>query len=249
MKRYVTLLLLAWMLPGCPVPWTPETPVQAVKKTQFATGAKYYIYKPSYHTTDRTWPVIITLHGSFGWDGPMRQAHEWQYYAEKYGFILIAPSLSSAEGILPLLWWDSKLKEDETNVLAILDEVIDTENGDPKCVLLSGFSAGGFPMYYIGLRNPERFNMLISRAGNSSLKIFNNIELSDAAKKLPIAIYWGKDDMFTKNSGWRAFKWLRQNGVPGAEMKKVKGGHLRRPEDAYLFWLPHLPAKYKTVKE
>jgi len=249
MKRYVILLLLACLLPGCPVPWTPETPVDAVNKRQFATGAKYYMYKPSYHTKDRTWPVVITLHGSFGWDGPMRQTEEWKYYAEKYGFILISPSLSSAEGILPLFWWDSKLKKDETNVLAILDEVIETENGDPKAVLLSGFSAGGFPMYYIGLRNPERFNMLISRGGNSSLKIFESIELSDEAKKLPIMIYWGKDDMFTKNSGWRAFRWLRLNGVATAKMKKVKGGHLRRPEEAYLFWRPHLPAKHRTVIE
>jgi len=246
MKRYIILLLLAWILPGCPVPLTPPTPVKALKKRQFATGAKYYIYVPSYHTKDRTWPVVITLHGSFAWDGPMRQTHEWQYYAEKYGFILVAPSLSSAEGILPLPWWDSKLKKDEVNVLAILDEVIDTYNGDPKAVMLSGFSAGGYPMYYIGLRNPERFNMLTSRGGNSSLKIFESIELSDAARKLPIMIYWGKDDVFTKNAGWRAFRWLRQNGVATAKMKKVKGGHLRRPEAAYMFWRPYLPAKYHT---
>jgi len=246
MKRHVILLLLAWILPGCPVPWTPPTPVKAVKKRQFATGAKYYIYVPSYHTKDRTWPVVITLHGSFGWDGPMRQAHEWQYYAEQYGFILIAPYLSSAEGIVPLLWWDSKLRKDEVNVLAILDEVIDTYNGDPKAVLLSGFSAGGYPMYYIGLRNPERFSMLVSRGGNSSLKIFENIKLSDAARKLPIMIFWGKDDVFTSKAGWRAFRWLRLNGVATAEMKKVKGGHLRRPEAAYTFWRPHLPAKYQN---
>ncbi|MBT3199979.1 MAG: hypothetical protein HN350_08675 [Phycisphaerales bacterium] len=236
MKRYLILLSLAWLLPGCPVPWTPETPVSAVKKQQFTTGAKYYIYTPSYHTKARSWPVVITLHGSFGWDGPMRQAQEWQYYAEKYGFILIAPSLHSAEGILPVLNWDSKLKKDETNVLAILDEVLETYNGDRHAVLLSGFSAGGYPMYYIGLRNPERFNMLISRGGNSSSRIFENIELSDTAKKLPIMIYWGKDDVFTKNAGWDAFRWLRQNGVATARMKKVKGGHLRRPEDAYIFW-------------
>ena len=104
-------------------------------------------------------------------------------------------------------------------------------------------------MYYIGLRNPGRFNMLISRGGNSSLKIFENIELSETAKKLPIMIYWGKDDVFTKNAGWRAFRWLRQNGVATAEMKKVKGGHLRRPEEAYMFWRPHLPDKYKIVNE
>jgi poly(3-hydroxybutyrate) depolymerase len=249
MKRYIILLLLAWTLPGCPVPWTPETPVQASKIRSPATNSNYYIYTPSYHTKDRQWPIVITLHGSWGWDGPMRQAHEWQYYAEKYGFILIAPKLSSAEGILPLFWWDSKLKKDETNVLAILDEVLETHNGDPEAVLLSGFSAGGFPMYYIGLRNPERFNMLISRGGNSDLKIFKSIELSDAAKKLPMMIYWGKDDVFTKKSGWRAFRWLRENGVSTANMKKVKGGHLRRPEDAYMFWKPHLPTKYHTIKE
>ena len=236
MKRYALLLLLAWTLPGCPVPWTPPTPVKALKKSQVATNASYYIYVPSYHTTDRNWPVVITLHGSFGWDGPMRQAHEWQYYAEKHGFIVVSPSLSSAEGILPVLWWESKLKKDETNVLAILDEVLEVYNGDPNDVLLSGFSAGGYPMYYIGLRNPDRFNMLVSRSGNSSLDIFESIELTDSAKTLPIMVYWGKDDAFTKKAGWRAYRWLIQNGVSTARMKKLKGGHLRRPEAAYNFW-------------
>ncbi len=245
MKRYVILLLLVWMLPGCPVPSTPDTPVKAVKTRHLATGAKYYIYKPSYHNKKRTWPVVITLHGSFGWDGPMRQTKEWQYYAEKYGFILISPSLSSAEGILPVLWWDSKLQKDEKNILAILDEVIETHNADPEAVMLSGFSAGGYTMYYVGLRNPERFSMLVSRGGNSSLKIFESIELTEAAKKLRIMIFWGKDDVFTKEAGWRAFRWLRQNGVSTAEMKKVKGGHLRRPEAAYIFWRPFLPEKHR----
>jgi len=245
MKRYIILLMLAWILPGCPVPSTPDTPVKAMKKSHFVTGTKYYIYVPSYHKNNRKWPVIITLHGSFGWDGPMRQAEEWQYYAEKYGFILVAPSLSSAEGILPVLWWDSKLKKDEINVLAILDEVVENYNGDPKSVMLSGFSAGGYPMYYIGLRNPQRFSMLVSRGGNSSMKIFENIELTDEARKLPIMIFWGKDDLFTKTAGWRAFRWLRQNDVSTAEMKKVKGGHLRRPEAAYLFWRRHLPKEYR----
>jgi poly(3-hydroxybutyrate) depolymerase len=227
-------------------PFTPETPVEALKKQQSDTGAKYYIYVPSYHTDDRTWPIIVTLHGSFGWDHSERQIREWQYYAEKYGFIVVAPSLGSAEGAVPTVRWDSKLKKDETNVLAILDEVIYAYNGDLKAVMLSGFSAGGYPMYYIGLRNPERFNMLISRGGNSSLKIFENIELSDAARKLPMMIYWGKDDVFTKNAGLRAFEWLRKNGVATAEMNKVEGGHLRRPETAYMFWKPHLPAKYQN---
>jgi len=247
MKRFsmLTLLLVVWVLPGCPVPLTPPTPVQAVSKRQFVTGAKYYLYVPSYHTKDRDWPIVITLHGSFLWDGPIRQTREWQYYAEKYGFILVSPSLSSAEGILPLLWWDSKLKKDETKVLAILDEVADEYNGDRNSVMLSGFSAGGYPMYYIGLRNPERFNMLVSRGGNSSMKIFESIEVTDAVKELHVMIYWGKDDLFTKNSGWRAFRWLRQNGVKGARMKKVKGGHLRRPETAYLFWQPLLPARHR----
>jgi len=245
MKRYAILILLAWILPGCPVPSTPATPVQPVKKHHLVTGTKYYIYTPSYHTPKHKWPVVITLHGSFGWDGPMRQAEEWQYYAEKYGFILIAPSLSSAEGILPVLSWDKQLKKDEHNVLAILDEVIESHNADPKAVMLSGFSAGGYPMYYIGLRNPKRFSMLVSRGGNSDLKIFENIDLSDSAKRLPIMIFWGKDDVFTKNAGWRAFRWLRQNGVSTAQMKKVKGGHLRRPEAAYLFWRPHMPQEYR----
>ena len=245
MKRYLLLLPLICILGGCPVPYTPPTPVSVTKKHELTTGTKYYIYVPSYYTKKRDWPLVITLHGSMLWDGPLRQSKEWKYYAEKHGLIVVAPSLCSAEGILPVLSWDEKLLRDERNVLAVLDEMCNKYRVDRRSVLLSGFSAGGYTMYYIGLRNPERFSMLISRAGNSSLKIFKNIEITKATRKLPIMLFWGKDDLpQIKRDGWKAFRWLRRHGMKKARMKKLQGGHLRRPEAAYRFWRPSLPKRH-----
>jgi len=248
MKRCLPLFALAFAAAGCPLPYTPPTPVDEFTKYGRVTGTKYYIYVPSYYSEDRDWPLVITLHGSLMWDGPLRQVKEWKYYAEKHGAIVIAPSLGSAEGILPAFNWEGRLRKDERNVLAILDEVCTDYRIDRKAVLLTGFSAGGYPMYYIGLRNPDRFNMLISRGGNSSMRIFDKLELSKSARKLPIMIFWGKDDKFTHRDGWRAFRWLRQNGVKTARMKKVKGGHLRRPDTAYYYWRPYLPKRHRMER-
>lgn len=239
---FALLLLASCHLGGCYLPYTPDTPKSISKVYSKAAGASYYSYVPSHYSKMRSWPVVITLHGSFIWDGPMRQALEWKYYGEKHGLIIIAPTLSSAEGILPVIGWEDKLRRDEKVILAILDDVKAKYNVDPEGVLLTGFSAGGYPMYFTGLRNPDKFSMLMSRAGNCSERILNGIRLSERAKKLPIMIFCGKNDVGQiQTESWAAFRWLRQHGVKSARMKKVSGGHLRRPDTAYELWRPHLP--------
>jgi len=132
-------------------------------------------------------------------------------------------------------------------VLALLEELCGKYRIDRRAVLLTGFSAGGYPMYHIGLKNPKRFTALIARACNSSYKILERIKLTDEARKMPIVIYWGKDDLgkIHKDS-WLAFRWLREHGCKGAVNKRVQGGHFRRPELAYRFWRPHLPKEHQT---
>ena len=83
MNRYFILLPLMAMLAGCPVTTRQDVPVKQLSLTEPATGRKYSLYVPSYYKPDRKWPLVITLHGTFGWDGRIRQVKEWKYLAEQ----------------------------------------------------------------------------------------------------------------------------------------------------------------------
>ena len=248
MRRIIPLLGLLAMVAGCPVTQPQHTPVPPLRQEIQAAGAKYWLYVPSYHTLDRQWPLVITLHGTYGWDGPRRQIDEWKALAEQEGVIVAAPDLQSAQGILPVLRsvWAKDLGQDEKTILAVIDDLAERYHADPSCVLLTGFSAGGYAMYYAGLRNPQRFTMLIARNCNSSMQMLGTIEITDATRKLPVMIFWGKDDLQQiQDQSWEAFRYLRQRRCYEVEHKEVLGGHLRRPELAYRVWRNRLPQAYR----
>ena len=274
MRRYLLLVPLVFLAVGCPVTQRQDTPWSALRKVEAQTKAKYWLYVPSYYSDDepsgfnasteapdakgrargsryssaRCWPLVVTLHGTHGWDNSRRQIMEWKYLAEQKGLIVVAPVLKSVQGILPVRrdTWYRDLKKDEKTILAVIDEVTAQYRVDPNAVLLTGFSAGGYPMYYVALRHPELFSMVIARACNSSLELFERIELTGRARQLPIRIFWGKDDLKPIGSqSWDAVRWLGEHGFKRMNYRKIRGGHLRRPEVAYRFWREVLPERYR----
>jgi len=224
-----------------------DTPVDPFRLEAGRGRAAYWLYVPSYYTDRHDWPLVITLHGTHGWDSSKAQIDEWRYLAEQRGLIVAAPKLKSVQGILPVndRLWFRDLDDDERTILAVLEEVGRTYRIDPKAVLLTGFSAGGYPMYHVGLRHPELFSMLVARGCNSSDVLFDRIKLTDEARRLPVAIFWGRDDLPEINrQSWAAVRWLSEHDFKHVERRKIRGGHLRRPDIAYRYWRPMLPEKH-----
>ena len=248
MRRWLILPILACMLTGCPVT-QPRPPGDIARLREATTNRRYYLYVPTWYDDETDWPVVITLHGTDVWDGPKRQALEWGYLAERHGFIVIAPQLDGVHGILgvSISRLLAELAGDDEAILTILDAVAEDYNIDPTCVMLTGFSAGGFPLWYTGLNHPERFHVLVARACNSRIDLFESIQLTDRARQLPIFIFWGKDDLGPiQRQGWQAFRYLRQRRFFNCRRKEAQGGHLRRPEIAMRFWLEHLPPRHRN---
>lgn len=234
-------------LAGCPVTTRQDVPGQVLELREPTTSEPYWAYIPSTYTDDRWWPMVVTLHGTEPFDGFTRQRDEWKALAEERGFIVIAPRLASSQGILPHIrsTWYENLAHDEQVILGCMDDISSKYRVDPHRVLLTGFSSGGLPMYYTGLRNPKRFDMLVARACNSDMEMMDKIDLTKAAKKLPVLIFWGKSDLeVIQKQSWDSFNYLRTHGFDGVEQKEVLGGHLRRPEMAYDAWRPRLPSEY-----
>jgi len=248
MRRY--LLVSAWLvlLTGCPVTQRQDTPVPEMRLATAETHSKYWLYVPSDYTPQRQWPLVITLHGTHGWDSSKAQIHEWKYLADQRGFIVAAPDLRSVQGILPVndTLWLRDLDADEKTILAVLEDVSAKYRVDRRYVLLTGFSAGGYPLYQTGLRHPDKFSMLIARNCNSDLKIFQRIELTDQVRRLPVVVFWGKDDLTEiGRQSWQAVRWMGERGFTNLHHKKYAGGHLRRPETAYSYWRRILPEEYR----
>lgn len=277
--RLLTLAsLAAALLPGC-VPPQPETPFPAVHLTEPTTGRSYALYVPSYYTKDQAWPLVVALHGTFGFDSPDWEITSWKDVAEKRGLIVAAPELRSVQGIMPVEkeQWLKDLDSDEKAILAVIDDVrsrynIATIQDKPPvahkgnipvatkphkpggagpaqtasrpAILLSGFSAGGFPLYYTALRNPERFHMMIAMGANSSPDIFERVSIVPELLLLHIAIVFGRDDLKkVQDESWQAYAWLRSEKVRcfQTERRQAPAGHLRRPELQYQLWSSHLP--------
>jgi poly(3-hydroxybutyrate) depolymerase len=233
------MMLLLPLAAGCLVTQPQDTPVPALKCTDVQSGQDYWLYVPSYYDDSTSWPLVITLHGTHLLDGSKRQINEWKVLAERKGFIVAAPALKSVQGVLPVSdgLWQKDLQSDERTIISLEKELQRRYRIRRGAVILTGFSAGGYPMYYTGLRHPDRFDMLIARGCNSSMAIFEDVPVTDEARQMPIAIFWGKDDMgHIQEQSWQAFRWLREHRFFGTERREVEGGHLRRPEVAWSLW-------------
>lgn len=248
MRRNVLTLSLVGLLGGCYVP-PSDTPVEPYLLTEPTTRTRYWVYKPSYYTADRDWPLVVTLHGTNPWDTMRKQIYAWKGAAERHGLVVVAPYLRSTQGILPVVpsVWRRQLADDERAVLAVMEDVNSRLHIDLDSVLLTGFSAGGFPLYYVGLRHTRRFDCLVARACNSNMDVFEQIEFTEETRKLPILIFWGKDDLPPiRNQSWQAVRFLRKDRQCfKTERMEIAGGHIRRPEVAYQFWRRFLPERHR----
>src|ERR1017187_7889826 len=99
MTRLLILLPFVCLIAGCPVTERQDTPVSEMRLADPGVNRPYWLYVPSDYSDQRCWPLVITLHGSHGWDDSRRQVLEWKYLAEQKGFIVAAPDLRAAEGI------------------------------------------------------------------------------------------------------------------------------------------------------
>ena len=56
--------------------------------------------------------------------------------------------------------------ESERRILSILSGLAYRYNLDRANIMITGFSGGGFPSYFVGLRNPEVFSVVAARKCN-----------------------------------------------------------------------------------
>jgi poly(3-hydroxybutyrate) depolymerase len=95
----LVLVVMATLLAGCAVP-QPRGAGQQFYKKEPQTKRGYWLYLPEDYAQgiranpNRRWPVVVTFHGMKPFDRASAQAKEWQYEADNYGLIVLAPELA-----------------------------------------------------------------------------------------------------------------------------------------------------------
>ena len=138
-----------------PSPEKNETTL--VRKTIEVDGVKYSyaVHVPAEYTVERSWPLILFLHGSGerGWDGS-RQTHVGigpviRRHPERFPCIVVMPQCPPDQ-----IWGKATVNL----VLEILNSTIQEYRIDQDRIALTGISLGGFGTWYIGAVHPELFS-------------------------------------------------------------------------------------------
>jgi phospholipase/carboxylesterase len=191
----------------------------------------FSLYVPEYYKPDRTWPLVMALHGGSG--NGRGFLWSWLRDARSYGAILVAPT--ATENTWALMGEDT----DTPNLARILDLVQSRWNVDPKKVLLTGMSDGGTFCYVTGLESASPFTHLAPVAAT-----FHPLmaEMADAERlqSLPIYIVHGRLDwMFPVQVARQTREALRAAGayVTYRELDDLSHAYPREMNAEILRWM------------
>ncbi len=255
--RLLVLGVLVSSIPlGCAVPQKPGHGMQT-HETEPRTKTDYWLYLPEdyvahngQHPSGGRWPLVVTFHGLRPYDNDSWQNKEWQEEADRYGFIVLAPSLRTCDTLTmipPLTNPDAPfLKKDEAAILAVMDEVFRRTNADPNRVLATGFSSGGYIAHFMLNRHPGRFSCLAVRQADFHENLVDPAQVP-RYRHVKIGIFFGENDIsLCREESKRAVEWYRRYGFD-VEAKYVTGlGHERTPQTAATFFAIDLGVTPKT---
>jgi poly(3-hydroxybutyrate) depolymerase len=235
----VLIALAGCVLTGCPVPQPQNTPNKQWREVDPSTGRGFWIYVPSSYSDDKPAPLIVTCHGTPPYDVAEHHIREWKWLGEQNGCIVIAPELVGTDGLFgdgPLVG----MIANERYILSIVSLLGYRYNIDRANIMITGFSGGGFPTYWVGMRHPDVFSTIVARNGNFNRWNLDGWYNKEDALGLDIMVYYGENDPATIIAQSRnAIEYLREEGFRVEEAVVPGKGHQRVPEVAMKFFRDH----------
>ena len=232
------MLAAAAALGGCAVTQPQNTPVEQKLEIDQITGRPYWLYVPSTYRADKPIPLIVTCHGTWPYDVYEHHIREWKWLAEQNGCMVLAPELQGTDGLFrdgPVV----DMLQSEKYILSIISSLGYRYNIDRSNIMITGFSGGGFPAYFVGLRHQDVFSVIVARSCNFAE---HNLDgwYPDDARKIAIMIYVGQNDPAAiKDQSAKAVDYFRRKGFALETDVVPNIGHERRPEHAMDFFRKH----------
>jgi len=241
---------------GCAVP-QPRGEGLYTRVTEPQTGTVYHLYLPVDYVRNKgrhpdfprvqRWPLVMTFHGMKPYDSALPQEREWEKEADIYGYIVCAPELHSSDSFMeyPLTKEHSYVLKDREDVMAIMDHVFLTTSADPKRVLSTSWSSGGYLAHYFPNRFPDRFSCIATRLSNFSGKLLIESTVPLYKNRIPVAIFVGDSDLpATKSESEDAVAWYMARNFRVVRGKMIDSmGHSRIPQTAAAFFAEQMGIK------
>jgi len=192
--------------------------------------APYFVYVPKDWSADKSWPVIVYLHGGDerGTDAAVAtQVGLGPVAFRSHGtfpFVVVFPQAPSNSYF--------GMPDNNQRVLAALDQVMAKYHGDPSRVYLTGNSLGGFGTWFMGALYPERFAALAPICGGVRGRAPKGAPFADfdgAARVKEVARRIGKTPVWAFHGG---SDWLIPPAYSRELVQALKdaGGNVRYTE-------------------
>jgi predicted peptidase len=146
-----------------------------------------YLFSPVSEEANKPAPLVLFLHGARDRGTDINVLLKWglpRFVDESspLPYFFVAPQLPEGQ-----TWVDR-----ESDVIALLDNLITSQPIDPSRVILSGFSLGTAGAWHIAASHPTRFAGLVAVSG----RVPKTLEASQLAalKDIPIQIFQGGKD-------------------------------------------------------
>ncbi|MFH1747272.1 MAG: alpha/beta hydrolase-fold protein [Planctomycetota bacterium] len=146
---------------------------------------RYAVWVPEDYTPNRSWPVILFLHGmgECGDDGQFHttvgMGRSIRKNPERFGALVVMPQIPVGQR------WEGAMQD---LALATLTATLQEYHADPERIVLTGLSLGGYGTWSLGARCPEKFCALVPICGGG--------DPADAKRlaRLPIWCFHGDAD-------------------------------------------------------
>jgi hypothetical protein len=142
-------LLFCCLASGCASLGGRDLPESVIVSQDPALGREYLLYRPTAYRSDQAWPLVVACHGGWG-DSSSGQIKQWRDLADKYGFLVVAPQLSSGDK-------PERLSENERHILSVLDHVRAGHSVSDDRILMYGQGTGAMPAFVTALGAPDTF--------------------------------------------------------------------------------------------
>ena len=173
-------------------------------------------------------PLLIAAHGGGG-SGP-QEIEGWLDLAKKHNFTVVCPTFLSGmthSMYIPmdvpyfkdcLHWIENNLQYDKSNVY------------------MTGFSGGGFPVWYLATTRPDFFKGLFLQSGNFAGQYYG-LDIDRWYDK-PIKLIWGSEDLpDIPVQNQQAIDLLKSEHCKNYSSEVIPGGHHEEHPDLFVAWM------------
>lgn len=242
----LVLTLFTGAVNGAWVMWGPSPNGDREHLVVDGLPRSYLLHVPEGLPPGEEVPLVVVLHGAYGWADQIARATDFSRKADAEGFIVAYPEGFSR---IPRIWqfWNATFccyaamegngPDDVAFLDAVLDDVLASHPVDPSRVYLAGFSNGGMLASLYSALHTERVAALATVSSTIGARVGDEVtRIPDPSLPLPVFAMHGLRDKGVPWDGsaslreptWSPFSlneslalWLGNNGIAGEPVREA----------------------------